>query len=796
MIGTPYSTESGNVEAGSVYVFDRNVQRFIYGEDGSTVTFTLLGTPVAPISVIVNNVFLTNQTDSVIGAANTFYWDGANTVTINADLQYGDVIEIETNQFAQVQKLTQNTIANFSNFGQTVDICSYDCSLYSGVPQSSVQIYKGGVVERDVNQSRIYGTITSTVANAALTAGNTLRVNNMDVTVPAAWNSLTTYNKNDVVYNLSGTTYTIYQALQSVPAATALSNASYWSSVITTTVAASVYVRALAAHINSTVPNVTATVDATGYLTVSVKNSDAAPAFNKLQLAPGSVGTAFTTLAFKTFAFTQTILSPYPVKYGAFGSSVSVSDSATTVVIGSPNGTLYLITVFDDGTTDFDADSTTFITTVNNSGAVYSYDYLPSSNLSISNPGKFVFGQQINNSEISTLDAFGTAVNYIDGVLVAGAPNNDVGDSTANYGRVFIFQNPDRVPAWTVIRKQQPVVDISLINGVFAYDRITSATTQFFDFFDPLQGKILGAAQQNIDYIGSIDPANYNVGPTNINGATWWSGHVSEVWWDTSTVRFIDPNQDDITYASRRWGQLFPGSSVDVYQWILSSVPPVNYTGPGTPYSTTSYSINTRLTRDGIFATEYYFWVRGITTTATQQGKTLSVATVARYITDPKSSGITYMAPINASTIALYNAADYIVASDTIINISFDREATENNVHTEYELIAEGKPDAFLSTNLYRKLQDSFCGVDTFGNNVPDPNLGPAERYGVQFRPRQSMFVDRFAALKNYLTRVNDVLAMFPISESRSFNLLNSAEPEPSAATGLWDLRVSNLEIL
>ena len=169
---------------------------------------------------------------------------------------------------------------------------------------------------------------------------------------------------------------------------------------------------------------------------------------------------------------------------------------------------------------------------------------------------------------------------------------------------------------------------------------------------------------------------------------------------------------------------------------------------------------------------------------------------MAQYIENPRASGITYMAPINASTIALYNAAEYIVAADTIINVSFDREATENNVHTEYELIAEGKPDAFLSTNLYRKLQDSFCGVDTFGNNVPDPNLSPAERYGVQFRPRQSMFTNRFSALKNYLTRVNNVLARFPISESRSFNLLNSAEPEPSAATGLWNLRVANLEIL
>ena len=796
MVGTPYSTESSQVEAGSVYVFDRNVQRFIYGEDGSTVTFTLLGTPVAPISVIVNNVFLTNQADGVVGAANTFYWNGSNTVTINADLQYGDVIEIETNQFSQIQEIAQNTVANFSNFGQSIDICSNNCSLYVGVPQSSEQAYKGGVVERDVNQSRVYGTTTSTAANAVLTAGNTLRVNNMDVVVPTTWSSLSSYNKNDVVYNLSGSTYTIYVALQAVPVSTALSNASYWSVVTTTTTAASIYVRALAAQINSTVPNVSATVDASGYLTIAVKNSNSATAFNKLQVAPGSVGTAFTTLAFKTFVFTQTILSPYPVKYAAFGYSVSIADTATTLAVGAPNGTLYLITVFDDGTTDFDADSTTFITTVNNSGAVYTYDYLPGANMSVSNPGNFVFGQQITNSEISELDSFGAAITYIDGVLVAGAPNNDVGDSSANYGRVFVFENPDRLSAWKVIRQQQPAVDVRLLNGVFTYDRITSATTQFFDFFNPLQGKILGAARQNIDYISALDPANYNIGPTSINGATWWSGHVGEVWWDTGTVRFIDPNQDDITYASRRWGQIFPGSTVEVYQWVLSAVPPSGYTGPGVPYSTTSYSINSRLGRDGAFATEYYFWVRGITTTAVQQGKTLSIATVAQYIENPRASGITYIAPINASTIALYNAAEYIVASDTVINISFDREATESNVHTEYELIAEGKPDAFLSTNLYRKLQDSFCGVDTFGNNVPDPNLGPAERYGVQFRPRQSMFTNRFSALENYLTRVNNVLARFPISESRSFNLLNSAEPEPSAAAGLWNLRVANLEIL
>ncbi len=792
------ATLTSYVEAGSVYVFDRNVQRFIYGTDSSSVNFTVLGTVTAPVSVIVNNQFLINETNSTKTASNTFTWNGANTVTLNTDLQTGDIVEIETNQFKLIQEVTQETFAQFCNFGTAVDICSYNCSLYVGEPQSSVQVYKGGAVERSVNQSRIYGTITATVANPSLDNGDTLRVNNIDVVVPGAWSSLSTYSANVVVYNTDGTTTTIYKAIQNVPAATALTNTTYWSVVTTTTQTDSARVRSLAAQINIDVPNVNAVVSDLGYLTLTVKNSDAAPQFNKLQVAPGSVGTTFADLGFETFAWTQTITSPYPVELAGFGSSISIDDSAVNLVVGAPRGTLYLITIFDEGTTIFDVGSTTFFTSVNQSGAIYTYDYLPSATLSITNPGKFVFGDQVSSSLIQSLDQFGTSVNYTSGVLMAGAPKYDYEDSTADYGSVFVFENPTRTPAWTVLREQQPVVDVRLLNSVFLYDRITSATTEFLDFINPLQGKILGAARANIDYIGAVDPAAYNVGPVNIRGTTWNADHVGEIWWDISSVRFIDPNQDNITYASRRWSQLFPGSTVNVYQWIVSNTPPASYTGEGTPLNNLSYTVNTRLSQDGTFATEYYFWVSGITSTSTKLGKTLPPSTIANYIADPRASGIPYIAAINGSTIALYNSGDYIEAEDTIINIEFDRELTNDNVHVEYELIPQDRADGFLSSNLYRKLQDSFCGVDTYGNNVPDPNLGPAERYGVQFRPRQSMFVDRFEALRNYFTRANNVFAQYTISENRSFALLNSSEPEPSAASTSdpWNMRVANLEIL
>ena len=818
--GTTYT------DAGSVYVFDRNVQKFIYGTDTSSVTFDIIGTVSAPVSVLVNNEFLINQTNSVINGPNSFTVDddGSSiiTVTIEEPLNVGDIVEIETNQFTLVQEVIQQTLnssnvvvdspAEFTNFGQAVDICSYNCSLYVGAPQDSVSGWKAGAVHRDVNQSRVYGTITSTIANPTLTAGETLRVNDIDVAVPNAWSSSNIYQQNTVVYNTVDSTTTIYVALQYVPVATAITNPTYWNIVTTTSITSSIGIRALAAQINYTVPNVTATVSTTGYLTLTVKNATAALTGNKLQVAPGSgmvesrsdVSTVFDDIGFDTFVFTQTIYSPYPVDFAGFGYSVNIDTTATNLVVGAPRGTLYYFAVFDDGTTIFDEDSTVFFNTANQSGAVYTYDYLPSASDNVTDPGKFVFGLQIYDSNVESYDNFGVAVDYTDGVLMVGAPGNDSNDSAGgDQGRVFVFENPSRVPAWTVIHNQQPVVDIQLLNGVFTYDRLTSARTQQFDFFNPLQGKILGAAKQNINYIGAVDPAAYNVGAANNIGNSWTAGHVGEMWWDISTVRFIDPNQDDIVYASRRWGQIFSGSTIDIYQWVQSTVPPATYTGTGTPLNILSYTINTQLGIDGVFNTYYYFWVRGITTVATQQGKTLSAQTVSEYIANPKSSGIAYIAPINASTIAIYNGNEIIEASDTIIDIEFDREYTDNNVHVEYELIAQGRADAFLSNNLYRKLQDSFCGVDTSGNLVPDPNLNDAERYGVQFRPRQSMFVDRFTALKNYIKRTNSVLVLYPIVENRSFVLLNSREPEPPATEIVngetrtnWDMRVANLEIL
>jgi hypothetical protein len=72
-----------------------------------------------------------------------------------------------------------------------------------------------------------------------------------------------------------------------------------------------------------------------------------------------------------------------------------------------------------------------------------------------------------------------------------GAPGSDLGDSTGNYGSVSVLDNANDAAVWQVIYSQQPVVDVNLINSVYSYDKLLNSTQTYFDYIDPLQGKIL-----------------------------------------------------------------------------------------------------------------------------------------------------------------------------------------------------------------------------------------------------------------------------------------------------------------
>ena len=744
IIGAPGSEvtvgSTTTTDAGKVYIYDRSVQRFqVTTASTTTQNFITTDTPVGAVTVTVNGTYLVpteqnNNAEFSFSGTTTTIGTTANPYTLNI----GDIIEIETNTFRLVQTINSPTVGENYKFGQAVDMCSTNCSLYIAEPNDSTISPEGGSVDRWINQSRLFGTITGTVSNPVLTATDSIRINNYYVI-------------------LTGTTV---------------------ASLVTDITTADL-------------PNIKAT-EVGNALQITLVDIQAGEQFIKLQVAPG-VGTAFADLGLTPLAFSQTIIAPIPATYGHFGQSLKIDSTATTLVVGSPDATANLPTTFDSGTTGlpttyFDARSTQIIDPLTESGVVYTYNFLPSANASVTNPGKFAFGQQIFDTSMVSFDKFGSAVDFFDGVLLVGAPNDDLNDSSGDYGRVTQLVNANKESAWKKIYNEQPMVDSALLNSVFTYDKVSNEVNTYLDFIDPLQGKILGAASANINYQGGIDPAAYNTGTVNNFGSQWRDEHLGEFWWDLSTVRFIDYHQDTIEYKARRWGQLFPGSSVDVYQWTKNTVAPSDYAGEGTVYTTESYVVTSELDSAGTFITNYYYWVKGLTAVPTN--KTLSSNAITQYITDPRSSGVAYSAALSPSTIGLYNVRTQLVATDTILHVEFDKIANTDAVHSEYDLITVNDPNSFLGTGLYRKFLDSYCGVDTLGNNVPDPALSPADQYGPFFRPRQSFFVNRFLALENYLTRANRIMKLYPITDDKSFKLLNSADPEPTSASGLWDKRV------
>ena len=804
VIGAPadITDANPNLQAGAVYVFDRSVIGIVI-IDNTQNTYTIEGSVSAPLSVLLNGQVLTDTSLSPNGQYTILNNQVILSENIMATLNVGSLLEIETNQFQLLDELYLSNPIDEARFGYAISVSSAGDEVYIGAPYDGTLLVQAGSVQRFINQSKEFGVTTSTNANPTLTVGSTIRINDILVAVPqpptieelvSQINSSNIPNAQAIYlpdwtgigdgittqFNI-GTLYSSADAYNTVVYVNGVlqnygTNYTYSNSTNTLT-----FVQA---------PSVNAIIVAkSGRLTISVINAEAATEFtnvitgiSEVTVLPGISGTAFYDLGFDIYVPAQTFYSPSPLAYARFGSSVNLNTTTINLVVGAENGNAFEPVTFDAGTTTVDEKSTTFSDTVANSGVVYTYNYLPSLNPSATNPGNFVFGQQIYNTNLTSNDKFGHSIDYTSGRLLIGAIGTTVTMPTATYtdnGAVYVYYNKQNLAPWAVIHQQEPVADTTLINSVYCYDAITTSTQTFLDYINPLQGKILGVAQQNIDYIGSVDPASYNTGVVHNFGSSWGDEHVGQIWWDTDSVRFINPNQNDINYASRQWAGVFPGSSVNIYQWVQSTVPPTAYNGPGIPLSTTSFTVKASLSDQNVLSTYYYFWVRGLTTTATGAGKTLSCAAISSYIQSPISSGIPYIAALDASTIAIYNTTSYINAQNTILHVEYDQTPNTDCIHTEYQIISDGDSESFLNPILYQKLQDSFCGVNVVGALVPDPTLPVAERYGVQYRPRQSMFVNRFTALQNYLQYVNTILLQNPIAEYRTFPLLNSVPPVP-----------------
>jgi hypothetical protein len=748
-VSIPVGTATANISsytefvgAGSVFVYDRVIEAFTStgGQD-----YTTTGNIGAIHKVTIDNI-----------EVNDYFVVGLNTIRFITPPAVGKVIYVQTNEFNLLEKLIGidslsgglSAIQNGARFGTSLTICSNNCAIYVGAPYyDNGTTYNTGAVWKFHNRGRLYGTNTGMVQNPVFTAGDTIRLDNFEV-------ELTGTTLDDVVDDIN----------------------------------------------NANILGVSA-INENGYLRL---NSDKTVAKNLLRILSGT-GSVYEDAGMAIFAFMQIIINPYNTSNEYFGSKVILARNAYMLVISSERGTTKNYTTFDDGNTTLDADTTGFFDSIYGSGSVYIYELYDDPRDAVEHPGRYAFAQQLNPTDLNVGDKFGSAIDIVGSQIVVSSLADDTTKTDA--GTVYIFENPNRTRGWNLIRYQQPTVDIDSVNRIYLYNSVANTILTNLEFIDPAKGKIPGQAEQEIDYKTAYDPAQYNQGTNpraTINTNIYWGdAQVGRVWWDLDRVRYVDYEQDSLTYRSINWGTIFPGSTIEVLEWVESDVLPSQYVATGyegTPkYEDNSAYVETIFVDPltNIITSRYFFWVKGKTSVDTRiEGRKLPIQTVQDLIENPKAAGVAYAAIIQDNALIVYNVGDYLSGTDTVLHLDYEIVKNSSIIHSEYELIQKGNPSSYIPTKISNKLIDSLSGIDATGAVVPDPTLSAADRLGMSYRPRQSMFINRESALDNMVKYVNSIMATKPIARQYDLTQLNSQEAQPNFKLGEYNESVTTEEAL
>lgn len=768
VVGAPnasvVSTDSSAIaNAGEVSIISQVVQQF--AGDGTTKIFTTQETLQTKIFVEVDGILQTETDNSDVptdndGSSEGFYLRSGNTITFKYSPSAGAKIIVYTGTYFEKQKIDQNvtgqTPANGEQFGYSVAIDSRGSMVAIGSPGEDETKIDTGSVFIFQDSGKNYGSVTTNTPHNQ-TSGDTFYIDNRLITVTSSTDNPTN----------------------------------------------------LASDINdASIPGVSASVNTSGAVVITSTNTEE---YNKLTINPGTGQMFARDDVFEIFKFTQKISHPHGVSNENFGravafdkyiNSVTLLGGTRNLIASSDKASTRLSVKFDiesdtnkqnylESTTTFDAGGTTFTDKRTSSGAAYLYELLNANSATIENPDKLVYGQQLTTTNVAIDDQFGFSVAFNDNRIYVGSPQDTTvrGSSTlTNSGSVYEFNNNERLSSWTTIRNEDNRIDVNQINRVALYNKKTKEISVFLDYIDPVKGKIAGVANAELSYISKTDPAMYA-------NDLWSYKYKHRLWWDTSTVHYLNAEQSDLDYRKNYWGTTFPGSTIGVYEWIESNVPPSEYTGEGTVKDVNLFtSANVYSSTSDSTQLRYYFWVSGRTDIPVEaEFRTISADSVRSLIEDPKAQGLPYVAFLDRDAVALYNCKDYFADEDTVFSVNYDVVKNEGVLHSEFELFGKGNTDQDIPTRIYNKLVDSLSGSDSVGNIVPDPFLSEVEKYGVLTQPRQSMFVNRASALKVLVEYCNKIFKTAPFAKNSTMTKLLSSENIPTVNSGEYNKSVDTL---
>jgi len=322
---------------------------------------------------------------------------------------------------------------------------------------------------------------------------------------------------------------------------------------------------------------------------------------------------------------------------------------------------------------------------------------------------------------------------YVDNVIVNGTPT-----FTGAVYRAEIT-NVSGTPTIKFVkdRDQELKVNTHKFKNVKIYNYSDQNAHAQMEIFDPLKGIIPGVIDAEITlktaydaatYTESVDE-NYAVSSTNF----WASEKLGTTWWDTENAIYLDYEQSDDEYRQEHWGELYPTSSIDIYEWTKSPVPPDEYSEiangstivDGMPLTGTAYyktgqsgEVLYYWTEETAFnvvtgsnETYFYFWVKD-KTTVPPRNRTYSVSQLTKMLKNPTEFGIDWMSPVSKNAITISNLHNYTDNSgESILQINFSQV---ENYHQEFMLLAENDNTLRIPEWLHIGLRDSISGTSRY----------------------------------------------------------------------------------
>ena len=513
----------------------------------------------------------------------------------------------------------------------------------------------------------------------------------------------------------------------------------------------------------------------------------------------------------------QELSNSNPEQAENFGTKLMFAPESNTLVVYSRNADSLVFDTFDryssllqnseelygtqyvndptselsDKETSFDLNLTTIATRYKDGGRIDIYDQYGS---------KWIFSESLPSNSPQS-DGYGQSIAVSNNTIFVSAPN--AYDQNRRSGKIYRYRKTTGEYSWKIVHTESTKIDSSKIKQAFLYNKKTNKLVTYLDVIDPAQGKIPGLAAQELKYKTYYDPATYSVGNSVVNvddGMAWTKSQIGMLWWDLRTAKFYDSYDDDVVYRNSTWNTLFPGASIDVYEWVESTLKPSQWDAiadtevglakgiSGTSlYGDSAYSTVQKYDNVAkVFKNTYYYWVKNKTTIPNIPSRHMSARDVAALIENPRGQGYKYLALTGINTFSLVNVKSLLENKDVVLSVEYwTVENANQNIHTQWKLISTDE-NTKIPAAIEQKWFDSLCGKDQYDRLVPDLTLPIKLRYGIENRPRQGMFVNRIEALKQIIERVNRVLKTRVVEDTALSNL-QAYDAEPTLVSGLYD---------